>query len=224
MANNLVQTATAGIGQVLANLSAIQDDVSEARALVNLMGWELPPGVEDIGLASLDLQDFLKKFDAVIGASDEEWNDELAMLGRIAELAPAVGTLAQQIRTLARELPVKLASFGDYVDRTNIHKELPKRLFDFLLANYIAQKSPLGFAILHLINVIDYPHFEADPAKFQIEHVRATMNWHLLNTLVSDPKQLAKEAYGWGTPQFLVMTFLQRVSYLFQVLGLRSRT
>lgn len=224
MANHLVQTATAGMGQVLANLSAIQEDVSEARALVNLMGWELPPGVEDIGLATLDLQEFLKKLDPVIGASDEEWNDELAMLGRIAELAPAVGSLAQQIRTLARELPVKLASFGDYVDRTNIHKELPKRLFDFLLANYIAQKSPLGYAILHLINVIDYPHFEADPAKFQIEHVRATMNWHLLNTLVSDPKQLAKEAYGWGTPQFLVMTFLQRVSYLFQVLGLRSRT
>ena len=100
-------------------------------------------------------QYFLEKLDAVIGTPDEEWNDEIAMLGRIAELALAVNALVQEIHTLATELPTKLASFGDYVDRTNIHKELPKRLFDFLVVNYLAVKSPLGFAILQLIDVVD---------------------------------------------------------------------
>src|SRR5262249_34957813 len=127
------------------------------------------------------------------------------------------------IRVLAEELPTKLAAFGDYVDRTNMHKELPRRLFDFLLINYLAHKSPLSFAILHVINVIDYPHFDADPANFQVEHVRATVNYHLFKTLVTDPAQLAEEAYGWNTPRFAVMTFLERVGLLFQTLGLRSR-
>jgi hypothetical protein len=204
-------------------LAEIQGDIAEAKAFINLMGWELPPGVEDIGLATLDLGDFLEKLDAVIGTSAEEWEDEIAMLGRIAELTLAVNTLVQAIRVLAEELPTKLAAFGDYVDRTNIHKELPRRLFDFLLINYLARKSPLSFAILHLINVFDYPHFDADPTNFQVEHVRATVNYHLFKTLVTDPAQLAKEAYGWNTPQFAVMTLLQRVSLLFQTLGLRSR-
>src|SRR5215813_9186427 len=129
MANNIINRATIGIGQLLSYLTEIRDDVAEAKAFINLMGWELPPGVEDIGLATLDLGDFLEKLDAVIGASDEEWEDDIAMLGRIAELTLAVNALVRTIRVLAEELPTKLAAFGDYVDRTNMHKELPRRLF-----------------------------------------------------------------------------------------------
>jgi hypothetical protein len=223
MANNIIYGATAGIGQLLSFLKEIHGDVGEAKALINLMGWELPPGVDDIGLATIDLGDFLEKLDAVVGASDEEWEDEIAVVGRIADLTVAINALVQTIRALADELPTKLASFGDYVDRTQIHKQLPRRLFDFLLINYLAQKTPIGFAVLNLMNVIDYPHFEADPENFQVEHVRATVNYHLFKTLVTDPAALAEEAYGWGTPQFAVMIFLRRLSQLFQTLGLRSR-
>jgi hypothetical protein len=223
MANNIVHSATAGMGQLLSYLAEIQGKVSEARALINLMGWELPPGVEDIGLASLDLSDFLEKLDAVVGAPDEEWEDELAMVGRIADLTLALTALAQTINTLAVELPTRLASFGDYVDRTNIHKELPKRLLDFLLVNYLANKYPLAFAILHLIDVIDYPYFEANPAIFQVEHLRAVVHYSHFKILVTDPEQLAEEAYGWSTPQFNAMRFLTRLSLLFQTLGLRNR-
>ncbi|HEX8145044.1 MAG TPA: DUF6603 domain-containing protein [Pyrinomonadaceae bacterium] len=220
---SIVNESAAGIGDLLSFLTKIHDDVSEAKAFINLMGWELPPGVEDVGLATLDLGDFLEKLDAVLGASDEEWENEVAMLTRVGELILAINTLVQTLIELAEELPTKLAAFGDYVDRTNIHRELPKRLFDFLLANYLAQTSPLGFALLHLINVIDYPHFPADPENFQVEHVRATINYRNFKTLVTDPSQLAEEAYGWNTERFLPMTFLLRLSLLFQALGMRSR-
>lgn len=220
---SIVNEATAGIADLLSYLTEIQDDIGEAKAFINLMGWELPPGVEDIGLATIDLQDFLEKLDAVMGASDQEWENELAMAGRIAELTLAVGNLAQAIRDLASQLPTKLASSGDYVERTNIHKELPRRLFDFLVVNYLARQSPLTFAILHLLNVIDYPHFDADPENFQVEHVRTTVNYDVFKTLVTDPAQVAEEAYGWNTPQFLSMMFLQRLCLLFQTLGMRSR-
>ena len=220
---NLVSETTAGIGQLLSYLEEIRDDIGEAQSLINLMGWELPPGVDDIGLATIDISDFLEKLDAVVGASDQEWEDEIAMAGRIAELALALTTLVQSIRALAEGLPAALASAGDYVDRTNIHKELPRRLFDFLVVNFIARKSPLGYAILHLIDIIDYPYFPADPANFQVEHVRTTIHYDHFKLLVTDPAQLAEEAYGWNTPDFRAMTFLQRLCLLFQTLGMRSR-
>ena len=223
MADHLVQNATAGIGRLLSHLDIVQGDVEEARAFLKLLGWELPPGLDDIGLAALNLGDFFTKLDAVIGASDAEWNDDLAMAGRIADLALAIEALTRQIHDLAQTLPARLASFGDYVDRTQIHKELPRRLFDFLVANFVAQASPLTYASLHLLNIIDYPYHAADPTKFQVEHVRATVNYHLFKVAVTNPDQLFTEAYGWHTPDFQSMTFLTRLSQLLQTLGLRSR-
>ncbi|MDR4465051.1 MAG: hypothetical protein MRJ66_12370 [Nitrospira sp.] len=223
MADHLIQNATAGIGRLLSSLEIVQGDVEEARAFLKLLGWELPPGLDDIGLAALNLSDFLSKLDAVLGASDAEWNDDLAMAGRIADLALAIEALTRQIHNLAQTLPVRLSSFGDYVERTQIHKELPRRLFDFLAANFVAQTSPLSYTVLHLLNIIDYPYYAADPAKFQVEHVRATVNYHLFKVAVTSPDQLFTEAYGWHTPDFQSMTFLTRLSQLLQTLGLRSR-
>ena len=223
MADHIVQNATAGIGRLLSYLDTVHGDVEEARAFLKLLGWDLPPGLDDIGLAALDLGDFLTKLDAVIGASDAEWNDEVAMAGRLADLALAIGAVTRQIRDLAQTLPGRLSSFGDYVDRTQIHKQLPLRLFDFLATNYLAQASPLSYAILHLLNVIDYPYYAADPATFQVEHVRATVNYHLFKVMVSEPQRLFTEAYGWDTPNFQSTLFLNRVSQLLQTLGLRSR-
>ena len=223
MADHLVQNATAGIGRLLSHLDIVQGDVEEARAFLKLLGWDLPLGLDDIGLAALNLGDFLTKLDAVIGASDAEWNDDLAMAGRIADLALAIEALTRQIHDLAQTLPARLASFGDYVERTQIHKELPRRLFDFLVANFLAQASPFTYAALHLLNIIDYPYYAADPTTFQVEHVRATINYHLFKVAVTSPDQLFTEAYGWHTPDFQSMTFLTRLSQLLQTLGLRSR-
>ncbi|MBX3082875.1 MAG: hypothetical protein KF716_14645 [Anaerolineae bacterium] len=223
MAANIVNSVTTGIGELFQYLADIQEDLDEARSLINLMGWELPPGLEDIGLASINLGAFLEKLEAVLDAPSDELEDELAMLTRIGELTTALVTLVQEIRTLATTLPTKLASFGDYVDRTNIHNELPKRLFDFFVANYVSRTYPLTYAILHLINFFDYPYFPADPAKFQVEHVRTVINYDVFKKLFDDPAQLATEAYGWNTPAFDPMRLLQRITLLFQALGLRSR-
>ena len=86
MADNVVQKITASTGELLSHLAEIQNDLAEAKAFINLMGWELPPGLDDVGLATIDLGNFVQKLDAVTGAPNEVWEDEIAMLGRIAEL------------------------------------------------------------------------------------------------------------------------------------------
>ena len=223
MAITIIHSVGASIGEALQNLADLHGDLEEARALVNLMGWELPPGLEDIGLASLDLGDFLDKLGAVLDAPTDTLEDELALVQKVSELGTALVALVQEIQTMADTLPTKLASFGDYVERTQIHKELPKRLVAFLVANYFASSSPLYYAILHLINFIDYPFFEADPANFQVRHVRAVLNFDVFKKLFDDPAQLAQDAYGWGTPSFDPHTLLGRIQLLFQALGIRGR-
>ncbi len=223
MADHLVQHATAGIGRLLSTLDAIHGSVEEARALLKLLGWDLPPGLNDIGLAAIELGDFLPKLEAVLDASEAEWTDDAVMLGRITDLALAIEALVSQIHRLAQTLPTTLSTYGDYVDRTQIHKELPRRLFDFLATNYLARTSPLTYAVLHLLNIIDYPYYPADPATFQVEHVRTTVNYHLFKVLVTSPDQFMTTAYGWHTPAFQSMTFLSRLSRLLQTLGLSSR-
>jgi hypothetical protein len=49
VADHLVQNATAGIGRLLSYLDIVQGDVEEARAFLKLLGWDLPPGLDDIG-------------------------------------------------------------------------------------------------------------------------------------------------------------------------------
>ena len=105
MANHIVNRAIAGIGEALSTLAEIHDDINEAKALINLLGWELPPGVEDIGLATLDISDFLEKLDTVLDATQEELDDEIAMFERIAELIETVNSLVQTIYALAQNLP-----------------------------------------------------------------------------------------------------------------------
>ena len=63
--------------------------------------------------------------------------------------------------------------FGDYVDRTQIHKELPRRLLDLLLVVRLSEQAPLTTAILMLLNIIESKHFPEDAPNFQLEHVRA---------------------------------------------------
>ncbi|MEO5978771.1 MAG: DUF6603 domain-containing protein [Chryseolinea sp.] len=223
MADNIIQKLTAGAGEVISLLAELKNDLSEIKAFINLLGWDLPPGLSDVGLAALDVENFITKLEAVINAPEDVWENEVAMISRIKELAIEINNIVQEIHTLADQLPTKLVGFPDYVNRTNIHKELPRRLFDFLVINYVAKVSPLSYAVLSLADIIDYPHYPADPANFQIEHVRATINYQHFKTILSDPGKLAKEAYGWSTPDFDATLLIQRLQLLFQVLGMRSR-
>ena len=74
--------------------------------MINLLGWELPPGVDDIGLATLDISNFLEKLDTVLDATQEELDDEIAMLEKIGELIEAVNSLVQAIYTLSQTYPM----------------------------------------------------------------------------------------------------------------------
>lgn len=145
------------------------------------------------------------------------------MAARIADLAAALSSLVQDIHHLAEELPSELAEYGDYVSRTNIHKELPKRLFDLLVASYLAKKHALSFAALRLLSLIELRRFKADPQNYQTQHVRTIIHYDNISDVLSDPVNHMQQAYGWGTPQFDSAELLARICEMLRAVGASVR-
>lgn len=222
MANTL-NSLTVEIGTVLSALEEAVARSTSTKAYINFLGWELPPGLDDIGLAGLDFAALLEKLRIVTESSETDWEDEILMAPRITELAIAAGKLVQAIRQLAETLPTQLSAHGDYVARTNIHKELPRRMFDLLIASYMADRSPLIFAVANLLNVVEFKHFDADEETFQVKHVRAIIHYDHIHSLLSDPSAHMRESYGWGTTNFVVLDLLTRIAQVLRTMGASIR-
>lgn len=215
-----IHTLTTALGRVVESLGTLAQVGSSAKGLVNALGWALPPGVDDIGLAALDLTGFLEKLRAVTEATQSEREDELLMARRITELGVATAAMVEAIDELADSLPVVLGGFGDYIDRTQIHEQLPRRLLDLLLILRLSDHAPLTTAILMLLNIVEFRHFPEDAHNFQIAHVRAIVHYGNIKALLSDPAGHMRDAYGWGTPDFSDALLLSRVSQVMGLLGL----
>lgn len=217
---NTIQTLTEEIGEVMAQLNQLVQATAGTKTFVNALGWELPPGVDDIGLTAIDFSNLLAKLKIVVESSEAESEDELLMAVRIADLGLAIGATADSVRQLAQSLALTLGGFGDYLDRTNIHKELPRRLIDLQLINYLSERSPLATAILNFLNIIEFRYFPADEENFQLEHLRAIVNYGHLKTFISDPAGHLSDTYGWGTPEFADIVLLGRIGQILRELGL----
>jgi hypothetical protein len=217
---NALHTLTEEIGGALESLNDVVQVASGAKGFINALGWELPPGLDDIGLAALDFTDLLQKLKAVVEATESEAGDELLMAARIADLGLAAAALAARVDDLAASLRTTLSGFGDYVDRTNIDEELPRRLFDLLLVNHLTQRVPLTAAILNFLNIIEFRYFPADRDDFQVEHLRAIVHFDHVKSFLSDPAAHMAQTYGWGTPEFADIALITRAGQVLRALGL----
>ena len=220
---NTISTLTLEIGTLLSGLEEIFSRSAAIKGYINFLGWELPSGVDDIGLAALEFAALLEKLEVVTQSSEAEWEDEIVMAPRIAALAVSTSDFVESIRELAESLPAKLSQHGDYVARTNIHKELPRRSFDLLIVGYVADRYPLLSSVLNLLNVVEFKHFDEDKPNFQLEHVRAIVHYDHIHALLSDPSSYMREAYGWGTAEFAVLDLLARIGEFFRALGASTR-
>jgi hypothetical protein len=214
-----LQTISEQLGRLLEQLGVLFEQTDRVRELLNALGWAPPPGLDDIGLSALDFSEVLEKLQTLLDSTEAEQDNELLMAQRVAELGLAVAKLVNDVRQLAADLPGNLAGFDDFISRSGIVEEFPKRMFDFWVMSSFAGGSPLAFSILHLLNIFEYKHFEADEATFQVEHVRAIIHFDHFKTLLDDPAQHFQEAYGWGTPKFVAEDLINRLSRVLLILG-----
>jgi hypothetical protein len=169
-------------GRLLKFVAAVVAQESGPRDFVGLLGWTLPSGVDDLGLAALDLTAVVRKVDALEEAQTTNADDGV-VAAKFADL------LDEIIRTISalRSAIAGFGATGDYLDKTRIKDELLPRLTGLMTSARLSATSPATFLLLQFFGVITVRHFPADPAIFQADHVRATFDWNSLGKLFTDP-------------------------------------
>jgi hypothetical protein len=202
------------VGRLLKVVSAVISADGGPGAMLRSLGWDLPPGVNDIGLAAVDLSTLVQKVDDVedalnSGASDAVVAEKFAEL--LLELQRGIAHFNAAI--------AGLSAAGDYMDKTQIKTELSPRMNGVMVATRIGAVSPFALLVLQFFGVVTLRHFDADPGIYQVEHVRTTFDWDALGRMFTDPVGLLETRYGWGTANFDGRSFLTNLCALVEALG-----
>ena len=179
-------------------LEGVSGNVQGAANWLALLGWDLPPGVADIGLARIDVSTVVIRLGELTALRGDESASDLEIAAAFGEVAIALGTALDQLATLADGFEAT----PDYLTATHIVDEFFPRLADLLVIQLVGAAAAPAIPIGILLGVFELTLLPADPAIFQVEHLRQKVRWDRISQLFSDPGALARDVYGWGTADF----------------------
>ena len=193
-----IDRVTEYLGNATAALNDVNGSAKSATQVLSLLGWAPPPGVDDIGLTQLSMSSLEARLDELIELrSHEETSD--------ADLALAVTALVGAVAGAYDSIDQSVASFQatpEYLAATGIRDQFFDRIADLLVIHAIGSNVPAAIPIGALLGIFECKQLPADPAIFQVKHVRQVVHWGRLATLFTDPTELLREVYGWGTANF----------------------
>lgn len=223
-----IQKIASSLAQATSLLDSGLRTVDAAEQLLNMLGWDLPPGVDDIGLTAVDIKSLLDKvevflearvaIDASAGDGGAEADVDVSVY---ADLLYAVGKVLHDLRDLAGRLPATLS--GAYIAQTKIDKELLPRLSSLLVMQFFASQAPLPYQLLKFLGIFELEPHDANPAIFQVEHIRHVVRYDRIGLLFSNPNGLFADVYGWGTPTFKAYLLLSAFGHLLGAIGVQGR-
>ncbi len=164
------------------------------RRLLNALGWEPPPGAEDIGLAAVDLSALVETIGSLEVAL-EVGTTAAALDAKFAELFLELQQALDHVRAILSGLNAS----GEYVAKTHIDDEFLPRLTNLLAVSGLVSASPFALLLLQLCGVVTLERHGADPAIFQADHARPVVHWDALGRMFSDPVGQIQSSYGWGS-------------------------
>ena len=172
------------ITEYLGNATAALDDVNgsamAATQFLSMLGWAPPPGVDDIGLAQLDVSIIGSRLDELSELRGQENASD-------ADLALAVAAVVGRLPTPTRRSTRSSTSFQatpEYLAATGIRDQFFGRIADLLTIHAIGSIVPAALPVGALLGVFEFKQLPADPAIFQVEHVRQVVRWdRLVDTL-----------------------------------------
>lgn len=214
MASTL-QAVTIHVGRALNLLEGFLADARGAEQLLRLLGWSLPPGVDDIGLAAVDISRLVGALEELDAALLTRPADAARIDLAIVEVVLAFGETIEALESVA----AGFTATPEYLERTGITDEFLPRLLDLVVIQSLLTSSGGAVSLGQLLGVLAFePHAE-DPDIFQVEHHRHVVYWDRLPRLVSEPGDLMREVYGWGTADFDVEKLLLNVVNLLGHVG-----
>jgi hypothetical protein len=165
--------------------------------LLNTLGWQMPPGVADIGLAALDLNSLVDKIDALNLALSVD-ADGVTLAGDYADLFIEVTSIFNSLEGIASGL----GASGDYLTKTNIQNEFVDRLLNFVVVQALSDSTLLATSFLMYAGILERHPYDQDDTIYQTQHVRDIIHWDRFPRVFSDISGLLKDVYGWGSASF----------------------
>ncbi len=200
-----LQNLLAASGVALEPLRKI-DTPAKAVAFFRQLGYELPAGAFGAALSNLgtEVDQMISAVRTLASASGDA-----AVAGAIADVLLRMGTAIDAINQLHTAIQsggaAGVPGIGD----------LPRRLTDFLILDYVNAQRPEAHGLLHLIGLIEH---EPTPAPGQPARL---INWSRIGQLVSEPGRIANDVYRWDS-DFDSDLFLARLEALMRAAGLRG--
>lgn len=195
----------------------------QAEKLLNELGWELPTGIQDIGLIDINVSDVINRLIIIVESTDDERKDLILMAGRYANLLAAIQDLLTDINDVVAAFPQKLAGVRDYLNKTNIENEFIDRLISFLIVSYMGQRAPFLNQVLVFLGIFNLDPKSADPKIYQVAHIRYQIQFDLISKLLSCPRELFARTYGWGTDNFNALDLIFNFGNMLQLIRARGR-
>jgi hypothetical protein len=188
-----IQQISAGLGGVSVMLSR----PGGPSQMLALLGWDTPPGMNDIGLSGINLSDLLDKVEQLdlaisVGTSG------LQLDADYASVAVALGSFLQGIDNIVNGF----TATGDYLAKTNLIAQFVPRLLDYVVVEAVQANSMATLAVSTFAGIIEFQPYDADPTIYQVAHVRRVVHWDRIPRVFSDIRGLLKDVYGWGAANF----------------------
>ena len=124
--SSTIDRAAEHVGRGLAGLESVSGDVRAAKQLLALLGWDLPPGVTDIGLAQLDVSTVVTRLEDLTALRAEPTTSDVDVAVAVAEVVAALADTFSHVDSL-------VASFQatpQYLSATDIAGQFFGRLLD----------------------------------------------------------------------------------------------
>ena len=196
--HDALQTVLTEVSLALSSLRAVTTP-ARAAALLRELGYDVSPAAFGAAVPALAAEAGTLTT-AVRELADADDSADIAealvaMFGRVEATVHAI-----------RALQAELATAGSSVPHLD---ELPRRLTDFVVLDYLERQRPQLHDMLHLVGLI-----ERLPASTNGEPARR-IHWQRFQTLVEEPSRVADEAYRWNS-DFDADLFLARLMKVMQ--------
>ncbi|HKR15124.1 MAG TPA: DUF6603 domain-containing protein, partial [Pyrinomonadaceae bacterium] len=189
----------ARLARAMRPLAYAMDSEEGIHNVVAGLGWELPlvpasltalgQDLVQLNSSLAELNDRLQRVDVGDTADVDE-----ALRSLVLDLAPVVAGFHGLPGRLRAELP------ANFIATTHIDEDIVDRIFDWLISYDLSLNSPLIYRLLRLAGVIETTDQVFNEDALQPLFQRHEIHWNRLFQLL-DPKSLAHDVYGWGTPQ-----------------------
>jgi hypothetical protein len=184
-----VATSFSAVGDILVTETGPGD-------VLALLGWDLPPGAADIGLAALDFSALSGEVASLEQAITD--GDDTAIAAAFIQLASTLASFLQSIDAVISALSAP----QDYLTATGIESEFVPRLFDYVVVQALMSGSLGVIGPAMFLGLVEFDPYNADPSIYQVQHVRRVVHWDRVPQLFSNIRGLLTELYSWGQAAF----------------------